>query len=124
MLLSAFPLLLLILFPLCLIFVSLINMCLVVFLFVFILIGTLGFLNLDGYFLSHIREDFDYSLLQYFLIALKKVISSSSSIPVIWILVHLILFQRSLRLSSILFIFFFFNSAPWKLFLSFYLSVH
>ena len=35
----------------------------------FILFGTLGFLNLGGYFLPHFREVFDYYLLQYFLMA-------------------------------------------------------
>ena len=38
-------------FPLCLIFVSLINTCLCIFLFEFILYWTLGFLDLGDYFL-------------------------------------------------------------------------
>lgn len=48
--------------PLCLIFLSLISMCLGM----FILYGTLGFLNLGLYFLSHVREVFNYNLLKYF----------------------------------------------------------
>ena len=54
---------------LCLIFVSLINMCLGVFRLGFILFGTLGFLELGGYFRPHFREVFDYHLLKYFLMA-------------------------------------------------------
>src|SRR5574337_838778 len=52
---------------LCLIFVNLINMCLRVFHFGFILFGTLAFLDLGDYFLSHFREVFNYYLLKYFL---------------------------------------------------------
>ena len=54
-------------FSLNLIFVSLINMCLGVFLLGFILYGTLRFLDLGDYFLSHVREVFNYSLFEYFL---------------------------------------------------------
>ena len=50
---------------LCLIFINLINMCLGV--FHHVLFGTLGFLELDGYFLPHFREVFNYYLLTYFL---------------------------------------------------------
>ena len=59
---------------LCLIFVNLINMCLVVFCLGFILFGTLGFLDLGGYFLPHFREVFNYYLLKYFLMAFLFVI--------------------------------------------------
>ena len=55
-------------FSLCLIFVSLINMSLSVFLFGLILCGTLGFFDIRGYFLSQIREFLTYNLLKYFLI--------------------------------------------------------
>jgi len=41
--------------------------CVLVFLLGFILYGTLGFLNLGGYFLSHFRETFNYILFKYFL---------------------------------------------------------
>ena len=58
---------------LCLIFVNLINMCLGVFHLGFILFGTLGFLDLGGYFLPHLREVFHYYLLKYFLMALNFV---------------------------------------------------
>ena len=51
---------------LCLIFVSLISMCLGVFHLGFILFGTLSFLNLGGYFLPHFRDVFNYYL-KYFL---------------------------------------------------------
>ena len=50
-----------------LIFDSLINMCLGVFLLGFILYGTLHFLELTDYFLSQIREVFNYNLFKYFL---------------------------------------------------------
>ena len=45
-----------------LIFDSLINMCLGVFLLGFILYGTLCFLDLIDHFLSHIREVFNYNV--------------------------------------------------------------
>ena len=43
-----------------LIFVSLFTVCLIVFLLGFILPGTLCFLDLVDYFLSHVRELFSY----------------------------------------------------------------
>ena len=54
-------------FFLILIIVSLINMCLGVFLLGFILYETLHFLDLGRYFLSQVREVFDYNLFKYFL---------------------------------------------------------
>ena len=54
-------------FSLCLIFISLIYFCLGMFSFGLILYGTLDFLDLGGYFPSHIRELFNYNLLKYFL---------------------------------------------------------
>ena len=54
-------------FSLYLIFDSLINMCLGMFLLIFILCGTLCFLDLIDYFLSHSREVFNDNLLKYFL---------------------------------------------------------
>ena len=54
-------------FSLSLIFVNLITMCLGMFLLGFILPGTLHFLDLGGYFLSHVREVFHYNLFKYFL---------------------------------------------------------
>ena len=42
-------------------------MCLCVFLLWFILYGTLHFLDLIDYFLSHAREIFNYNLFKYFL---------------------------------------------------------
>ena len=44
-------------------------MCLGVFHLGFILFGTLGFLGLCDYFLTHFREVFSYYLLEYFLMA-------------------------------------------------------
>ena len=69
MLFVVFPLLLLKNCSLCLIFVNLINMCLGVFHLGFTLFGTLGFLDLGGYFLLHFREVFSYYHLKYFLMA-------------------------------------------------------
>ena len=80
-----------------------INMCLGCF-SLFILFGTLGFLDLIGYFLHHFRDIFNYYCLKYFLMAF---LSSSSGIPMIWMLGHLTLSQRSLRLSSFNSFFFF-----------------
>ena len=71
---------------------------------------SLGFLDLGGYFLPHFREVFNYYLLKYFLMAFPFV--SSSGTPMIWMLGHLTLSQRSMRLSSFLLIhFYFFLSA-------------
>ena len=79
-----------------LVFVSLISMCLGVFLFGFILYGTLCLLDLIDYFLFHVGEIFSYPFF----------FSSSSVTPIIQILVCLILFRSSLRLSSVLCILF------------------
>ena len=65
---------------------------------------SLGFLDLGGYFLSHVREVFNYNLLKYFLIPFLFLFFSGT--PISRTLVHLILYQRSLRLSSFLFILF------------------
>ena len=84
---------------LCLISVSLISTCLDVFLLEFILSAHLG---LD-YFLSHAGDIFNYNLFKNFLIHFVLLCSGT---PVIWMSVCLILFQKSLRLSSVLFIHF------------------
>ena len=91
-------------FSLYLIFDSLINMCLGVFLLGFTLYGTLHFLDLTDYVLSHIREVFNYNLFKYFLSPF--FFSSSSGPSEIRMLVHLMLSQRSLSLSSVLLLFF------------------
>jgi len=88
---------------LCLVFVSLISMYLGVFLLGFILFGTLLLLDLIDYFLFHVGETFNYNLSKNFLISF---LFSSSSGPPIQMLVHLILSQRSLRLSLVLVILF------------------
>ena len=59
-------------------------------------------LGLD-YFLFHVDETFNYNLFKKFLILF---IFSSHGTPTIQMLVHLILSQRSLKLSSVLFILF------------------
>ena len=60
-------------------------------------------LGLIGYFLFHVGKIFNYNLLKNFLI---PFFFSSSGTPIIRMLVHLIWSQRSLRLSSALFILF------------------
>ena len=55
-------------FPIPIVFVSLINMCLGMFLFGFILYGTLCLLDFDGYFLFHVGEIFNYNLFKNFII--------------------------------------------------------
>ena len=64
----------------------------------------LGFLDLGGYFFPHFREVFNYYLLKYFLMVFLYY---SSGTPMIRMLGHLTLSQRSLRLSSLLLILFF-----------------
>ena len=94
-------------FPLylCLVFFSLISMCLGMFLLGFILFGTL--------YVSWTWLTISFSMLGKFSTIISSKIfsylfffSSSSGTPVIQMLVHLILSQRSLRLSSVLFILF------------------
>ena len=53
---------------LCLVFVSLISICLGMFLLRFILYGTLCLLDLIDYFLFHVGEIFNYNLFKNFLI--------------------------------------------------------
>ena len=60
-------------------------------------------LNLSEYFLPHIREIFNYNVFKNFS---ELFFFSSSGIPIIWMLVHLLLSQQSLRLSLIVFILF------------------
>ena len=105
---------------LCLIFVSLISMCLGVFLLGFILYGTLHLLDLIDYLLFHVGEIFNYNHFKNFLI---PFFSSSSGTPIIQMLLCLIFSQRFLRLSSVLFILFAL-SALQKLFPPFYLPAH
>ena len=61
-------------------------------------------LNLSEYFLPHVREIFNYNLFK--ILSELFFFSSSSEIPIIWMSVHLLLSQQSLRLSSIVFILF------------------
>ena len=81
-----------------------ISLCLGVFLLGFILYGTVCLLGLIDYFLFHVGEIFNYNSSKFF--SYPFFFSSSSGTPIIQMLVHLILSQRSLRLSSVLFILF------------------
>ena len=96
-----------------LIFVSLITVCLSVFFLGLILPGTLWFLDFTDYFLSHIQEVFSYYLFKYFPRKQKYFSGpfsfSSSGTPFMRMFVHLMLSQRSLRLSSFLFILFLYS---------------
>ena len=87
------------------IFVNLTNMCLGVFSLWLILIGSLGFLDLRRYFLPHLGEVFSYYLPSIF--SWPFFVSSSSGTPLVRMLGHFTLAQRSLRLSSFLLILFF-----------------
>ena len=89
---------------LCLVSVSLISMCLDVFLLGFILYGTLCLLDLIDCFLFHAVEIFNYNLFRSFLIPFLFLFFFW--IPIILMLVCLILSQGSLKLSSVLFILF------------------
>ena len=97
-----FPLLFFNIWSLSLIFVSLVTMCLSVFVLGFILPRTLYFLDLIDYLFSDVTEVFGYYIFKYFLNSFLP----SYGTHIMWILVHLLLSQRSLRLSSFLFIFF------------------
>ena len=59
--------------------------------------------DLTDYLLSHVKEVFKYYLFKYFL----RSFPSPSRTPIMQMLVHLMLSQRSLRLSSFLFTLFF-----------------
>jgi len=87
----------------CLIFVRLINMCLGLFHLWYILLGLSGFLGLGWLFPSPF---FNYYLLKYVLMPFLFIFFSGT--PMIQILGHLTSSQSSLRLSSFLFIIFFF----------------
>ena len=65
---------------------------------------SLFLLDLMDYFLFNVEEIFNYNLFKIF--SYPFFFSSSSGTPIIRMLVHLILSQRSLRLSSVLFILF------------------
>ena len=81
--------------------------------------NSLGFLDLGGYFLPHFREVFSYCLPSNFL--WPFFLSSSSGTPMVRMLGHFTLSQRSLRLSSFLLILF---SSLLHLFPPFYLLPH
>src|SRR5574337_364505 len=84
---------------LCLVFVSLISMCLGVFLLGFTLYGTLCLLDLIDYFVFHVGKIFKYNLFKNFLIPFLFLFffePYNSNIGAFC------MFQRSLRLSSAL----------------------
>ena len=105
---------------LCLVFVSLISMCLGMFLLGFILYGTLC-VSWTWLTISFSGEIFNYNLFKIFLIPFLFLFFFWD--PSIRMLVHLIFLQRSLRLSSVLFILLLY-SVQNKLFLPFYLPAH
>ena len=106
---------------LCLIFVNLINMCLVVFHLGFILFGAL--------WVSWTWVAISFPILGNFSTIISSIfswpffLSSFSRTPMIQMLGHLTLSQRSLRLSSFLLILFLFSSLL-HLFPPFYLPPH
>ena len=103
------------------IFTSLINRCLGIFLLGFSLYGILcTSWTWVIFFLSHVREVFNYNLFKYFL---WPFLSSPSESLIMWILVCLMLSQRSLTLSSFLF-FLFSLLCSWQWFQPFCLSSH
>ena len=69
-----------------------------------ILYETLCFLDLGDCFLSHVKEVFSYNVVKYFLRPFLFFFSPGT--PIMRTLVHLILSQRPLKLSSFLFILF------------------
>ena len=73
-------------------------------LWVYLVWDYLCLLDLTDYFLYHVGEIFNYNLFKNFL--KPFFISFSSGTPILRMLVHLILMQRSLRLSSVLFFLF------------------
>ena len=92
---------------LCLIFVSLINMCFGVFHRGFILFETL-WASWTWVVIFPILEMF-WTIISSSIFSYSFLLSSTSGTPRIQMLGHLTLFQRSLRLSSLLFILFFFQ---------------
>ena len=66
---------------------------------------SLCFLDVVEYFHSHVREVFSYYLFRYLL---RSSLFSPFGTPIMWTLVYLVLFQISLKLSSLLYILVFF----------------
>ena len=84
---------------LCLVFVNLNSMSWCVSPWVYPVWNSLCLLDLIDYFLFHVGENFNYNLFKIF--SYPLFFSSSSGTPIIWMLVHLILSQKSLRLSPV-----------------------
>ena len=103
-----------------LVFVSLISMCLGVFLLGFILCGSRASWTWFDYFLFHVGEIFKYNLFKNFLIPCLLLFFWD---PYNLNVGTLTLSQRSLRLSSVL-LFVLLYSALQKLFPTFYLPAH
>ena len=108
-------------YSLCLIFVNLINMCLVVFCLGFILFGTL-WVSWTWVIISFPILGKFSTIISSSIFSWSFFLSSSSGTPMIRMLGRLTLSQRSLRLSSFLFVSLF--SSPIHLFLPFYLLPH
>ena len=107
---------------LCLMFVNLINMCFGVFHLGFILFGTL-WVSWTWMIISFpILEKFS-TIISSSIFSWSFFLSSSSGTPMIWMLGHLTLSWRSLRLSSFLLIRFCFSSLT-HLFPPFYHLLH
>src|SRR5574341_1295665 len=105
---------------LCLIFVNLINMCLGVFRLGFILFGIL-WVSWTWVIISFPSLGKFSTIISSSIFSWSFFLSSSSGTPMIRMLLHLTLSQRSLRLSSFLLILF---SSLFHLFLPFYLLPH
>ena len=75
---------------------------------------SLRFLDLVDYFFSRVQEAFSYYLFKYLLSSFLSLFSPSGT-PIMWMLVRLMLSQRSLKLSSF-FSFFFLYSVLWQWF--------
>ena len=91
---------------LCLIFVNLINMCLQVFCLGFILFGTL-WISWTWMLISFLIIGELSTITSLSIFSCPFFLSSSSGTPMIWVLGHLTLSQRSLMLSSFPLIIFF-----------------
>ena len=107
---------------LCLVFGSLISMCLGMFLLGFILYGTLCLLDLICNFLFHVGEIFNSNLFKNFLIIFLSLVFFRDTYNLNACVFDMV--PEVLRLSSALSSFFLLHSALQKLFPPFYLSVH
>ena len=108
---------------LCLVFVSLMSICLNIFLLGFLLYGTLC-ASWTWLTISFSMSGKFSTIISSKIFAYPFFVSSSPGTPIIWMLVYLILSQRSLRLSSVLLILFTLFCSSEVIFLPFYLPTH